>query len=168
MNPAMNAGLDLNDIILPQAIGWWPLAPGWWLLIAALLLTIVAVVLLWRRRQQRRRLAAPFRACENSLSALLENATELTPELCARINETLKILLRQTAPAQLSLHGDAWAEFLTGKAGVFSAEQLDALARGAYQSGNRGSATAMLAALRLWLKQAEAPVAESGRKEPRA
>lgn len=27
---------QLADIHLPDAIGWWPLAPGWWILIAAL------------------------------------------------------------------------------------------------------------------------------------
>ena len=28
--------LPLRDLHLPDAIGWWPLAPGWWGVIAAL------------------------------------------------------------------------------------------------------------------------------------
>ena len=30
--------LPLRDLHLPDAIGWWPLAPGWWVLIALSLL----------------------------------------------------------------------------------------------------------------------------------
>ncbi len=26
--------IQIRDLHLPEAIGWWPLAPGWWLLIA--------------------------------------------------------------------------------------------------------------------------------------
>jgi hypothetical protein len=33
MNPEE---LDLRDIQLPDAPGWWPPAPGWWLLLAVL------------------------------------------------------------------------------------------------------------------------------------
>ena len=38
--------LPLRDLQLPEAIGWWPLAPGWWIVLA-----IVGAVLgyvLWR------------------------------------------------------------------------------------------------------------------------
>jgi len=33
--------LNLRDIHLPDAISWWPLAPGWWILLA----TIVSIIL---------------------------------------------------------------------------------------------------------------------------
>ena len=26
--------IPLRDLHLPEAIGWWPLAPGWWVVIA--------------------------------------------------------------------------------------------------------------------------------------
>ena len=29
--------LPLRDIELPEAISWWPLAPGWWLLLMVVL-----------------------------------------------------------------------------------------------------------------------------------
>lgn len=38
--------LPLRDLQLPEAIGWWPLAPGWWIVLA-----IVGAILgyvLWR------------------------------------------------------------------------------------------------------------------------
>jgi hypothetical protein len=31
MNPTE---IPIRDLHLPEAVGWWPLAPGWWLLIA--------------------------------------------------------------------------------------------------------------------------------------
>ena len=33
--------LNLRDIHLPEAIFWWPLAPGWWILAGATLLFII-------------------------------------------------------------------------------------------------------------------------------
>ena len=34
---------ELRDIHLPDAISWWPLAPGWWLLITISLVAIVYI-----------------------------------------------------------------------------------------------------------------------------
>lgn len=36
---------QLRDIHLPDAIGLWPLAPGWWL---AIIITLICIALLWR------------------------------------------------------------------------------------------------------------------------
>lgn len=44
---------QLHDILLPEAIGWWPLAPGWWALLL-LLLGLVAFMLYRQRRHHRR------------------------------------------------------------------------------------------------------------------
>jgi hypothetical protein len=44
--------LPLRDLHLPEAIGWWPLAPGWWLLIAIALVGLGYLLLrAWRTRQ---------------------------------------------------------------------------------------------------------------------
>ena len=47
--------LPLRDIHLPEAIGWWPPAPGWWLLLFACA-ALVAAVLVHRHLRKRRRL----------------------------------------------------------------------------------------------------------------
>ncbi len=41
---------QLQPIVLPEPVKWWPPAPGWWLLAATLLIAIV----LWRYVKHRR------------------------------------------------------------------------------------------------------------------
>ena len=43
---------QLRDIHLPEAIGWWPLAPGWWLLIILVCLGLITLARLFLRRRQ--------------------------------------------------------------------------------------------------------------------
>lgn len=49
------ASLPLRDIHLPEAVSWWPPAPGVWILLAlaALLLVLLVVSLAARQRRQR-------------------------------------------------------------------------------------------------------------------
>ena len=51
----MNA-LELEPLITPAAVSWWPLAAGWWLL-AALLLSVVLLLKFrpWKRLQRGKR-----------------------------------------------------------------------------------------------------------------
>ena len=50
--------LPLRDLHLPDAIGWWPLAPGWWVVVV-ILGVVVAYLLL--RMYQRWQFNAPRR-----------------------------------------------------------------------------------------------------------
>ena len=45
MNPQ---DIPLRGLHLPDAIGWWPLAPGWWALIAVALVAAILLVRAWR------------------------------------------------------------------------------------------------------------------------
>ena len=51
----MNA-LELEPLITPAAVSWWPLAAGWWFL-AALLLSLVLLLKLqpWKRLRHAKR-----------------------------------------------------------------------------------------------------------------
>lgn len=53
MNPAGPDPLEgLRDIRLPQAVSFWPPAPGWWILAGlVLVLALIALLLEYRRRQ---------------------------------------------------------------------------------------------------------------------
>ena len=47
--------LPLQDIHLPEAIGWWPPAIGWWLL--AILIPLLIVLLFWLYKRMTRKTA---------------------------------------------------------------------------------------------------------------
>ncbi len=45
MNGATPTTLELRDIHLPEAISWWPPAPGWWFLLGSIVFIVIAVFL---------------------------------------------------------------------------------------------------------------------------
>jgi len=105
--------LPLRDLHLPEAIGWWPLAPGWWLVIV---LAAVGLVILCRRYLRTRARGAARRY------ALLQ-LKELTAEFeqhrdAVAFSGALSELLRRTmlayAPRQdvAGLTGDEWLAWL--------------------------------------------------------
>ena len=108
----MNAGLlELRDIHLPEAVSWWPPAPGWWVL----LLVFSGVAFWWARwywngRGRRR---------------VIREARQEFAEICARYHHDhcaerllaeLSILLRRVAislyPGVAGLTGQAWLRAL--------------------------------------------------------
>lgn len=110
MNPEQ---IPLRDLHLPEAIGWWPPAPGWWAL-AALLVGGLALAALALYRRHRR--GAPRRLALSEL-ARLRSAYERDGDL-ARFAAGVSALLRRAmlayAPRQdvAGLTGRAWLEWL--------------------------------------------------------
>lgn len=110
MNPE---DLPLRDLHLPEAIGWWPLAPGWWLLLAlALAGLLLAARAIYRRRRQgaaRRRALAEL--------ARLEAAYASDGDV-VRFASALSTLLRRAMLAYAprdevaGLTGREWLEWL--------------------------------------------------------
>ncbi len=41
--------IPIRDLHLPEAIGWWPLAPGWWIVIGLILLGTFVLIRRWYR-----------------------------------------------------------------------------------------------------------------------
>ena len=52
---------ELRDIHLPEAVGYWPLAPGWWLLLVSAL--VLAGLIVWTVRRYRRNATALVISC---------------------------------------------------------------------------------------------------------
>jgi hypothetical protein len=115
MNPSIDfSQLPLRDIHLPDAVSWWPPAPGWWLL-AALVLAGLAVVALRYYRERRRR--AALRGLR-AVRAALDTGAE--PVRCL---QQVSMLLRRFAmtaaapdadrPAEVAgLVGERWLAYL--------------------------------------------------------
>lgn len=80
--------VGLRDVRLPDAVSWWPLAPGWWALAAlALLIGAVASVIVLRRRR------SPRHAALVELARLRRaGGAELPP---AELATTLGVLMRR-------------------------------------------------------------------------
>lgn len=58
MNPDPGSLENLQDVVEPSPVGWWPPAPGWWILGTAVLLVVLVLViravLHWRSNAYRR------------------------------------------------------------------------------------------------------------------
>lgn len=117
---------DLNSIIVPDPVGWLPLAAGWKVLLV--LLALAAGVFAWRawlRWRENRYRRQALRELE-----VMENLTTL-PALLKRA--ALSAYPRHRVAA---LHGPAWHRFLDEQAGMTAFQDrcgpwLDQLAYGA-------------------------------------
>lgn len=104
---------DLHDIVSPEPISWWPLAPGWWWLLGALV--VAAIWLGWRVRRRYRE-GAYRRAALSELEQMEDGISEI-PGLLKRV-----ALVAYSRTQVASLTGDAWVRFLNDKAPAVSFE----------------------------------------------
>jgi len=146
---------NLNDIVIPAAVSWWPLAPGWFVLAAVLM---AAAVFLGLRLYHRRKSNLYRRQALQELSAMRTRAD--TAALCQ-----LPSLLKRTAlvvwPRQqvAAMTGADWHRFLdrTAATHLFSSgagEVLDLLAYGGKDlpAVNEEQLNTVLNASMFWLK----------------
>ncbi len=105
--------LPLRDLHLPDAIGWWPLAPGWWFVLMTI--TILVGFGLWRA-YMRRQHNAPRRYALRELAryeaAYLEHKDPVT--LGKQLSELLRRGMLAYAPREevAGLTGDEWLAWL--------------------------------------------------------
>lgn len=147
----------LRDIHLPEAISFWPLAPGWWLLAAGL--AALVVLGLWLRH---RRLESVRRAAVGELDSLAVRYEREGDG--AALAERLSALLRRVALVRFGrtrvarLHGEDWTAFLAepGRRGGFPNELATRLEEAVYAGPKRNpepeEVTAWLAASRRWIR----------------
>ncbi len=111
---------QLRDIRLPEAIAWWPLAPGWWVLVLTVvgLFALAGFVLLRHRKSLRYRALAELSILKND--AMLR---QQPLRLAERVGTLLKrILLQQPQHQALAASsGDSWSDFLKDKPGAMDA-----------------------------------------------
>ena len=119
MTTAPNPGsLPLRDIHLPDAVSWWPPAPGWWLLLGLVALLVFAAFRRWRRGRGRRAAVCHAR---RELAAIRQTF-RLRPDR-AGLARALSALLRRLAMSlygrrdAAALTGEDWLAFLDQKAG---------------------------------------------------
>lgn len=158
------ASLDrLHGIVMPDAVPWWPPAPGWYVVMLVLALAGLFAARRFRQRSQARR----YRV--EALSELEQLAPRETE--ARRYAGDVMILLRRTALAAwpreeiVALKGDAWWRFLDDSADspLFASELgplCEQLAYGAPGDVRPPDLEARLGkACRIWITTHKTPVA---------
>lgn len=154
-SPTAEELAQLRDIHLPDAIGWWPLAPGWYVLAIVLIVALVTVIfylgryyLNGRARRQALHLLATYQQqyqCDanGQLSA-------------ARVSELLKRVALVYFPREkvASLQGDSWITFLntTSKGLDFNGVRTELLEI-PYQSTMTADLHQLFITARAWISQ---------------
>ena len=105
--------IPLRDIHLPEAVGWWPLAPGWWFLIALAVAGLCYLLYLqflkWRGNRARRVALAEL----TRIQASYRGGAETLPVAIA-LSELLRRGMLAYAPrAEVAgLAGESWLGWL--------------------------------------------------------
>jgi len=152
---------NLNDIVLPGDVGWWPLASGWYYLLGILLVVLTwfvyAAIRDWNSNRYRR-------AALHQLQ-LLAKDIEDTEKRAAGLRQ-IPILLKRTAlsvypRSQLaSLTGKSWLDFLNSKVSTasFTNSTAGLLDKLSYSVGDLNTVDSkavdeLLSACKRWLQQ---------------
>jgi hypothetical protein len=105
--------IPLRDLHLPEAIGWWPLAPGWWFLIV---LGIFGVLYLLRRSFLRWRANRPRRIALRELTKAYDEYQRGLDAvtLSKKLSQLLRRAMLAYAPRDEvgGLTGPNWLEWL--------------------------------------------------------
>lgn len=152
---------ELADIHLPDAVTFWPPAPGWWVLAA---LVLVALFVLYRRQLARvflrRRLGSALRELDKAYAAF-QSATERNAaglQLLQTCNAVLKrvALVHYADPELPRLSGRAWLRFLDTQleSADFTAGAGQVLGDGMYRPTFDADAEALLALCKRWVEHA--------------
>lgn len=107
---------NLNDIVMPATVGWWPLASGWYLLFGLMLVTFVWLAY----RSVKRWFANRYRRTALRELLLLKQAVQAEENRDIGLRQ-LPVLLKRTALTAYprcevaSLSGNDWFQFLNSK-----------------------------------------------------
>lgn len=147
---------QLKDIHLPDAIGWWPLAPGWYAIILLLFLGSFVIIFFLKRYYVRglaRREALKVVALYQQ-----QYQNDANDKLAAaRLSEILKRTALVYFPRKnvASLQGDAWIDFLnTAVKGMdFNRVRYELLTL-PYQSTGSGDLSLLFQMAQRWIRKA--------------
>lgn len=161
MQPNQSPLDQLADIHLPDAVSWWPLAPGWWALLILLALAIIAFFV-WRHKAKQNNYRAQAQQQLNSIYARYQES-----ENAAAFLHEVSVLLRRTALTaypntfNASIKGQAWLDWLDRVCPadkknpqlLFNSSCGDQLLTASYQKNPTVDATALYNLCRYWLAQ---------------
>jgi len=146
---------QLKDIHMPEAIHWWPLAPGWYaLIICGLLLAGLLSYYIYRHYRQglpRKKALILLDQYEQEF-----NRTKDSARACAQISELLRRVALVYYPRSLiaGLHADSWIEFLEQNSTQVNFKKLRTLlVEVPFQKDADHDPRPLFQQARLWIKQ---------------
>ena len=125
----------LRPLHAPEAISWWPPAPGWWIVTALVLTALIFMIIFlsryWKNNRYRR-------SALHEATQIKQDYAQQPLQYCQQINQLLKRIGVHVWPKALtaSLTGTAWFEFLNAqcKRKIFSQTSITLLGQSAYQA----------------------------------
>lgn len=102
--------LPLKDIHLPEAVSFWPPAPGWWLLAILLPSAIAAVIYFYKRLTRKTAVKTAIKL----LAAMRKESSRDPLQILIELSALLRRVAVSTSPrAQVAgLSGQAWLKYL--------------------------------------------------------
>ena len=154
-----NSLASLHDIHVPQAIGWWPLAPGWYLLASSLIIALLLFGFLGYRHYVQGRAKREALRVLATLEKHYQHDTN-SQLYAANISELLKRVALAYYPRTrvANLQGEAWITFLnsTVKGVEFNAVRTQLLELPWRPSQNQ-PLQLLFAIARQWIRKQGAP-----------
>ncbi len=138
---------NLAPLRTPEAISWWPLAPGWWVLAILLVIALTALaVFTWRRYQANRYRRTALRMLNDLIAS--DCAT------LEQINQLLKATSLACWPTAdvAQLHGANWTAFLRDSIKRPMDEDTFSALEDVYKAPHTPANAALIQATRIWLK----------------
>lgn len=153
MNDLQDLLSGLRDIHTPDAVSFWPPAPGWWVL--ATMLFILLVYAIWRSMPWLRSLHYRYEALRKLQT--IYNSKPDTARMLIEINITLRRLARAAYPENYasSLTGIEWLKFLDNSAKMrgFSHGAGKALAQEPYRPHPKARMEALYQLAKQWIQR---------------
>ena len=144
----------LRDIVVPDAVPWWPLAPGWWVIIV---LVLMAVGYLGFRAVRSFR-ASAYRREAMGLLELAQSDAEISG------------LLKRTAMAAFgrdevaSLSGESWCDWLQDHGGREMSTEERAAVMGGIYGDSRNQVPVLKGYAAMWVREHEVFSEAEGRE----
>ena len=125
--------LNLRDIHLPDALGWWPPAMGWWFLAIVILLLCLFFIWLYKRLTKK----TALKTGKQILAEIKQDAALNDFEKLSKISELMRRVAISISPRTevASLTGQDWLNYLdsTMKYSPFTLGAGQCLAAAQYQ-----------------------------------
>ena len=143
--------IPLREMQMPDAIGWWPLAPGWWLLLLLVVCGIAALFFYIRKK-----LKDPKRFALRELEIIVGRyeSSQDKAALLMECNGLLKRLAITLYPRKKVAHlsGHEWLAFLERSSAIPIAELPKIIQAGPYQKHVDFDADELMIFCKRWLK----------------